>query len=168
MNLEETWRQQRSKFVTRVARVFSIGSLVLFAVTLGQLYLLLRPIEPSPVRAVIERGAPLTAMVLAALLLLYAITLSVSVALLRRISWALPAFVGILGLGIALNFGRLAWSVLRERQPEMPDEGPAAFLFLVRAATLLDVAVPIGTIVVFGWLILRLSRESVRAEFSRG
>jgi hypothetical protein len=160
--------QPRSTLVTRVGRLFLLGSVALLALTLSQLLVLVSPAGPPQARPTQYGGISEALILLAASILLYASTMSVSFALLKRIAWARPAFIGMLGFGIVLNLARLLLSSLSDDQPELPSEGPAPYLMIMRVSTILDVLVPLATIVFFAWLIVKLSSQAVRAEFSRG
>jgi hypothetical protein len=157
-----------SALVTRVGRFFLLASCGLIAITISQLMVLLSPTAPPQARPTHYAGIQETLMFLAALLLLYALTLSVSFALLKRISWARPAFIGILALGIVLNLARLVFNTLVAGETELPTEGPAPYLAILRASSVLDVLVPVGLIAGFAWLIVKLNSATVRAEFERG
>jgi hypothetical protein len=157
----------RSTLITRVGRLFFFGSFALIAVTLSQLLVLLGPTGPAAARPMTYSGSSETLMFLSASLLLYALTLSSSFALLKRLVWARPAFIGILGVGIVLNVAKLVWSHFGPDQPALPAEGPAPYLFILRGASVLDVLLPLGTIAIFGWLIAKLNSAPIRDEFSR-
>ena len=158
----------RSKLVTRVGQLFLLGSTALMGITASQLLVVFSPAAPEPARPMHYPGVSQAAVFLAALLLLYSLTLAVSFALLKRIAWARPALIVILGLGIALNLARLVWTTLGEYQEELPEDGPAKFQLILRVASVLDVLLPIALITAFAWLIVKLNSAAVRSEFEPG
>ncbi len=155
----------RSKLITRVGRLFLFGSTVLITITLSQLIVLFGTAAGSDAPQPAYPGIEESALVLVALLLVYVLTLAISFALLKRISWARPALMGLLGLGIVLNALKLGVGVLASDQPPPVAAGPAPLLWIVRVATTLDVLVPLALIAVFVWLIAKLGDPRVRAEF---
>jgi hypothetical protein len=145
--------------------VFLFGSTLLITITISQLLVLFGATTPDAVPAHEYAGLEESSVFLAALLLLYSLTLAVSFALLKRLSWARPALIGLLGVGIVLNALKLGFGVFISEPHPPPNEGPAPLLWIVRAATVLDVLLPLALIAVFAWLIAKLSNARVRAEF---
>jgi hypothetical protein len=142
-----------------------MGSCVLLTVTLTQLMVLgASPVELSGH----EGGAAGTLgswLLLLSFGVLYVATLIAALALLKRWYWARPAFICFMAVGIVLNLAKLGIGVCRPA-PEQAMEGPPPYLLILRLASMTDVLLPIGTILLFGWIIVRLRSETVRAEFN--
>src|SRR5262245_51826469 len=121
----------RSKLITRVGQLFLLGSTALLAITISQLLVLSDAIGSEPTPRAHYPGTQEAAILIAGQLLLYASTLLVSFALLKRFHWARPAFIAILVLGIALNVVKLIWSYFATDGNEpLPTDGPAPYLFI--------------------------------------
>lgn len=103
-------------------------------------------------------------------LLVSALTLAVSIGLLRRHEWARRTFIGLMGFGIAWQLFGLAMQfvMMPSFQASLAD-APAGFADGFRTMTLMIRVVSgvmaLGVCALLGWIIKRLLAADVRAEF---
>lgn len=165
---------RRSTFVTVVAWIFIIqsafSSIVLlmeglaFAVVSNQHAITenLPPNTPPIVGAVLHGMA----YFLFALLLVALFALASSIGLLQRRNWARLSFVGLLGFGIfwiGLNIVFQFIAVLAGPAPNAP-HAQEAHSIMTLAAVVLGLF-GVALIVLFAWIIRRLTTDPVRQEF---
>ncbi len=174
--------QQRSKFVTVVAWIFIALSVAGVMLSLLQFlifeFFFSRPefsqaLDESAQMGVFPPGyfdmldkLPIFVAIFSAWCLLH---LMFSVGLLKRINLARIFFLGSLALGIVYNIGSMVWTYYLVSDIKMPgqDERMQEFVDKFNTLGLASSAVfniLVGVAIV--WLIWKLSRPEIRAEFT--
>jgi hypothetical protein len=164
----------RSTFVTVVAWIFIVGSgfatlvsamqNVMFHLVFKDDELAQVPDELPGIAAFMFENFQL--VVLAVLLVSLSILIS-SIGLLKRKNWARLAFIVLMSLGIIWNLGGIVLQDIflssappMSNHPEFRD-----FQTMQSIMRWFSAIVGIGLAGLFGWIIWRLTRESVRREF---
>lgn len=171
----------RSRFVTLIGWVFMLLGLVAGASALMQ-----PAATPSwPGRQGLAGGALYQPWltdwlvdnlpwVLGAGLLVSLATLAVAAGLLLRLEWARRGFIGVLGLAIVVNLAglwlqqELMLTLVQSTLLQAPLPAPVADVFsgFVVAARSMAALVTLGGCALMGWMAWRLTRPTIRQEFS--
>jgi hypothetical protein len=156
-----------SAFVTRVARTFIglsvFGILVGLAqnvVAFGVLPGFEQPGAPAGPSAV-DGGARVVSV---GVVVLGALTLLVSIGLLKRRAGAHRIFVGLMALEAT---GCLAWILYESmtRKAILPSQGSPDFLRVSAIIRMVDVGFPVVACLLFSWIAAKLRSPATRAEF---
>lgn len=107
-----------------------------------------------------------------AFLLLSLVTLVAAIGLLRRHEWARRLFIGLMGFAIVYQLLGLVWQwwfmgsmTSLMHAPGAPADMDAVMHGFMRAMQVFATLMALGFSVLFGWIIQRLRRPSVRDEF---
>lgn len=108
-----------------------------------------------------------------AFLLLSLVTLTAAIGLLHRKNWARKLFIGLLALGIAYQLGGVAvqWWMFGHmgdmvaQMPGAPPRVDAVMQGMLTVMRVFGLMMALAFSGLFAWLILRLRRADVRAEF---
>lgn len=97
-------------------------------------------------------------------------TLATGVGLVRRMNWARIASIGLMALGIAWNIGGtiaalFMFDVFMPPLEQAPAEFRDNFDLLMKVMMAVNLAVALGFVVLFAWLIKRLRSPDIRREF---
>ena len=164
----------RSTFVTVVAWIFIVLSGYAVAVSLLQnvmVHLVFKQEAIPPM----NHDMPVAAsfmfdhmqLVVFAILLVFITGLIASIGLLKRKNWARIIFIVFLSLGILWSLSTIVLqAVFFSSMPEMP-HGPRreGFQAMQTIMQWFLAVFAIGTVVLFGWIVKRLTSEPVRREF---
>jgi hypothetical protein len=108
-----------------------------------------------------------------AFLVLSAITLMVSIGLLKRWNWARLVFICLMVLGIVWNIaGVFLQRLMFSAMPPMPDDAPpearAMFETMMPMMQVVSAIFALAFCALFGWIIWRLMSADIRREFAGG
>lgn len=176
--------QKPSDFVTAVAWIFIALSGFATLIALLQNLMINLAFPVAEMQVAVEQGGkgpPLpwlfkfmlrnVRLVFFSFLILSALTFVSSIGLLKRRNWARLTFIGIMGFGIAWNFGGLAVQLsMFSSFPPIPDNAPAEFQdrfdFFARGIMVFSVLFAVGMSGLLGWIIKRLVSRDIRREFA--
>src|SRR5262245_61932242 len=95
------------------------------------------------------------------------LTLISAIGLLKRKNWARIVFILLMGLGIAwmlLSIG-IQHSILSSLPQHSTDQFDSHFQTMVLYMQIFSVIMAVGFTIVFGWIIRKLTSETIRQEF---
>lgn len=166
--------ENNSTFVTVVAWIFIVLSGYAVAISLLQNAMVHLMFTQHPMPPV-DQDMPTFAsfmfnnvqLIVLALFLAFLMVLIASIGLLLRKNWARVMFIVFLSLGILWSLGAIVLQALFfSSMPEMP-RGPQAEGFDTMQTIMqwFMVIFGIGMAALFGWIIKRLTSESIKREF---
>jgi hypothetical protein len=170
-------RPPRSTFVTVVAWLFIAVSALATPIAIAQRFLVLRLLREQ---VMAPAGAPRPALptaiafvfahlepIFLALVVVFAYALVTAIGLLMRKSWARPAFLALLVIGIggaAAGFA-LQSVLLAEMSRRAADSAAPGVRHVLVAMQVFVAGAAVVIVLALVWLIARLRSQSVRAEF---
>ncbi len=170
----------RSDFVTVLAWIFivlagfaiamlALQTIVISALPFGetQKYAQQSPNDSYAMQEMVFGGLRVMLLVLLAL---SALTLVAAIGLLRRWNWARLLFIVFMAFGVLMHIGGLALSPFMFASiPHMEGAGspeiPQYFGKMMIMMLGFSAAISIGFVVLFGWIIKRLTAPDIRREF---
>lgn len=172
-----TQSQTRSTFVTVVAWVFIVLSWFVSLIAILQnvmVHLMFahddfaEQLKNSPAADNMSAFEyfMLTSMewVVAGFLVAALISLVSAVGLLKRRNWARRAFIVVLSLGVLANLASVVLMVAMANSAA-PHNLPANFATMQLVIQVVNGAIAVAIVGLFGWLIRRLMSEKIKAEF---
>ena len=169
----------RSTFVTTIAWIFIVlaGFATLMSILQNVMIALVFPLAQFQAAAV-PRGLPWFAawmfqhiqVFFLFFFVMAASGLAAAIGLLMRKNWARLLFIALMVLAIAWNVGGLVlaaffFSSFGQAFPAgLPEAGHFAIMFKVMFA--INVVIMVAFACLFGWIIKRLTSESIRREFA--
>ncbi len=167
--------ENKSTFVTVVAWIFIVLSGYAVAISLLQnvmVHVMFKSEQFPDMPHEMPFGASFVfsnmQLIVFAVFLILVMTLIASIGLLKRKNWARLTFIVFLSLGILWSLGAIVLqAVFFSTMPEMP-RGPRAedFDTMLTVMRWFMFIFGVGIAALFGWIIKRLTSESVKREFN--
>ena len=167
--IEQSKHTRSGKFVTRIAWLFIVLSILLTTLTIAQyvvhLHMLatLKSVQGGALAGKLPTAPHLAAFARMAIGLA---SLGISLGLLKRWRWARRAFLALATIGVASNAYHLVVALSSISSVSLPDDAAPGEVWIIRISGLLSYAVPAALCLFLGWLIIRFMSRSVRHEFS--